>query len=202
MARTKTKKTTNKAKDAEPEAEPAAAEAKPEIEPTTAVKDLVQARKLEKVIRKLEHQIFLDNKALNELKKVRDAKVEELLTTVRGPSGPLLDHAKDNAEGKGDTPADAEDWRKVLMADLRKPGDPDMPALTEKTLKALADADVLTVGDLTDKQNSDRFNLARVKGLGPVAVQKIGDALIHFWDARQEQQQTEGQDAVPADVTD
>ena len=115
--------------------------------------------------------------------KLLDAAVERLATLkARGPDRyPLLDRPPEPAEAATagpETDDDDEPWRATPISSL---------GLTDGAIDALAEADIQTVGDLTDhvKRHGD-FWWRDIAGIGEQCAEKISDAMVKFWEEHPE----------------
>lgn len=81
----------------------------------------------------------------------------------------------DNTDGPARNADTDLSWRDVQLADLHA------PSLAKGILTALADANIETVGQLSDYQKKEHSRLTDIKGIGEGKLVKIDEALVAFW---------------------
>lgn len=133
------------------------AEETAEIDSLTAVTDDAERKYLD-----------LAEQAKN-AKKYYEAQVDRLRAYIRDCRAPNLFNGGE-PEAKP-----AEDWRKELLSGIID---------DSRALKALASADLFTIGDLTDFQSDGKKTIRDIKGVGDAAAKVIEDAMEKFWAGR------------------
>ena len=126
------------------------------------VETLAIARNLQRQIDELDGRIARTADVLKGLKAEREKAVQELLETLPEPAGD-------------------DDWRAVLLADIRQIEEPDLPALPERMVGAMGDEGIHTLGDLADREQDVGFELTDLNGIGPKAAEDIKAALVDYW---------------------
>lgn len=187
---------TSKAAAPAPDHETTIAELRAEITRLRGLKE--QYRTKRDKIRKLrDDKDFLKGK-LKEVNGAIESAVDDLLVDEQ----PTLFEAATNGKPKPlteVTPVD-ETWREVKLADLKRPdGEPIPPSVLEK----LAEADIETMGQLTDFSKVG-VPLTQIKGIGPAAMEKIEAATSEFWTRRKAEQDAAAKkvDEVVKDVAE
>lgn len=159
---------------------------------------LIQLQEKTREIQELRGELLALEAAAEKAKKSVKAKEEEIDDAQReledlilcSAPGPLFEHAKTTTAEKEDGPLRSPEasspppidvdvaWRSLKIEDEL--------GLTPGLLGNLHNANIHTIGDLTDFQNPET-NGGRhkvwedVQGVGPKAVDKIDDAMAMFW---------------------
>jgi|GEM_PF-4585976 len=130
-------------------------------------------------------------KETNLLKKEWEASVQNLQRVIRkeNESLPLFDRkpkTEPAPQAQPENNENDESWREVLINSLTFD---DGSKLPQGILDSLAEAEILTVGELQSWQEprpkGKGKRLVDIPGIGPGKAQKIEDILICFWKTRQ-----------------
>lgn len=188
---------------AAPTPEPSAnGDGHPEIPPNLSAEALERIGRAERQLKDAESAMEIAKEKAKEAKSKAERLKTRLREVIREETGavPNLFAAK-NAEhgtnGDGQTPAaDDDSWRAVRLDTLTIP---------PGTLKKLEEADIRTIGELTDWQdpakNGGRENrLDQIKGIKGAAITRIDDALAAFWADWRERQNTPAGPVIEKDL--
>lgn len=169
---------------------PTEAEPKPRIPNELAEK--IFAARTELIVANVEYDRAAEDARLNKknVEKLQ-AGLNRLIDDARQGIGPLF--------GTDEPKAEKEDWREVTMADVRAGKHRDFQALTQGIVDKLAEAGIVTVGDLTERQGQDGVGLLAISGIGSVALEKIDNAMLAFWAAHPEAADSDAADTPEAE---
>jgi hypothetical protein len=108
-------------------------------------------------------------------KNAWDEALDELCEMIREESEPMpLFDGPAAAEPVPAAPAEDESWREVPLGDV-------LAGLPPSLVTALYDADLASVGQLSDFLADGKKRITDIPGIGPVKAEKVEKALEEFW---------------------
>lgn len=124
----------------------------------------------------------------NSKKKVRETRqdeLDELLDAIFSSPGPLFEQEQDRQ-------AEPQAWRDLPTSELN---------LTDRIQGCLEEAELTTLGALSDRMAEGTLWALQVRGIGEASREKVEDAFQAFWEEHPQycRQEPQDQDEVPAE---
>ena len=172
---------------------------KPKVEDKMKVEVFNRVAKIEDQCRKAKADVEKKRQDLKSSKEIASGLVADLHNAIWEAAHPEafpLYHASANGTAPQEHLPSDESWKSVKLRDAFVDND-GKPEVSEGLFKKLEDAQLFTLGELTNFTAADggRKRITDIPGVGPGAAEKIEEACTRFW-ARQKKKAKDLVDGV------